>query len=131
MNNNNLIISDKEIIISDKEIVNNLISNNYDIKHLETKFIIYCLLLIIIQNKAFEAIFDNDNSFKIASYEGDEIKNNENDLLEIGETVKLLHPIKNQLIIEIKENRKIKKEEYKNIIEECMKEYNIKNDIKN
>lgn len=113
--------------IIDHEIIHNLIENKYDIKQLETKFIIYCMLVIFIQIDIFERIFNGDDITKISYYNENEFKNNENDLLQIGKTVKILYPILCNLKIEINENRKINLEIIQPIYHECLEEYKIKN----
>ena len=78
-------------VISDDEIINNLLACKYDIKQLETKFIIYCINLICIQIQTFEMMFNGNDMKEVVSYtNGNQFKNNENDLLEIGYTAKLL-----------------------------------------
>jgi hypothetical protein len=116
--------------IEDTLIIYNLISNKYDIKELKTNFIIYCILLINIQVESFNMLFEGDDMCSELSYYDDsEFKNNENDLLKIGNMVKILHPFLNELRNEIKENRQMNAEEILKKHRESIQDYAIKNNV--
>jgi len=116
--------------IEDTLIIYNLISNKYDIKELKTNFIIYCILLINIQVESFNMLFEGDDMCSELSYYDDsEFKNNENDLLKIGNMVKILHPFLNELRNEIKENRQMNTEEILKKHRESIQDYAIKNNV--
>jgi hypothetical protein len=116
--------------IEDTLIIYNLISNKYNIKELETKFIIYCLLLINIQMESFNLLFDGDDMCsELSYYDNKEFKNNENDLLQISNTVKVLHPFLEELKKEIKENRQLNEEDVLKKHKESIQEYAIKNNV--
>ena len=116
--------------IEDTLIIYNLISNKYDIKELKTNFIIYCILLINIQVESFNMLFEGDDMCSELSYYDDsEFKNNENDLLKIGNMVKILHPFLNELRNEIKENRQMNTEEIFKKHRESIQDYAIKNNV--
>ena len=110
--------------IDDTTLITNLISGCYDIFMLKSEFIVYCMFLIHIQIKSFELMFEKDDlSNQFLYYDNVEFKNNENDLLKLGEMVKILHPFGEQLKKEIIEKRKMTEEEFNNIQEECKKIY--------
>ena len=116
--------------IEDTLIICNLISNKYNIKDLETKFIIYCILLINIQVESFNMLFEGvDMCSELSYYDNSEFKNNENDLLKIGNMVKVLHPFLKELKKEIKENRQMNTEEVLKKHRESIQEYAIKNNV--
>ena len=116
--------------IEDTLIIYNLISNKYNIKELETKFIIYCLLLINIQMESFNLLFDGDDMCsELSYYDNSEFKNNENDLLKIANMVKVLHPFLEELKKEIKENRQLNEEDVLKKHKESIQEYAIKNNV--
>ena len=116
--------------IEDTLIICNLISNKYIIKDLETKFIIYCILLINIQVESFNMLFEGDDMCsELSYYDNSEFKNNENDLLKIANMVKVLHPFLEELKKEIKENRQLNEEEIFKKHMESIQEYAIKNNV--
>ena len=116
--------------IEDTLIICNLISNKYIIKDLDTKFIIYCILLINIQLEAFNMLFEGDDMCsELSYYDNNEFKNNENDLLQISNTAKVLHPFLKELKKEIKENRQMNTEEVLKKHRESIQEYAIKNNV--
>ena len=116
--------------MEDTIIIYNLISNKYNIKELDTKFIIYCILLINIQLEAFNMLFEGDDMCsELSYYDNSEFKNNENDLLQISNTAKVLHPFLKELKKEIKENRQMNEEEVLKKHKESIKEYAIKNKV--
>ena len=119
-----------QLDIEDTLIISNLISNKYNIKELDTKFIIYCILLINIQMESFNMLFEGDDMCsELTYYDNSEFKNNENDLLKIGNMVKVLHPFFEELKKEIKENRQMNKEEVLKKHKESIQEYATKNNI--
>jgi hypothetical protein len=116
--------------IEDTLIIFNLTSNKYNIKELDTNFIIYCILIINIQIESFNMIFEGDDMCsELSYYDNSEFKNNENDLLKIANMVKVLHPFLNELKKEIKENRQLNKEEVLKKHRESIQEYSIKNNV--
>lgn len=118
--------------IDDNLIISNLASNKYDIKQLETKFIVYCMFLINIQIQLFDSLINKNNVIENEEaiyYDGGEFKNDENDLLNLSNTLKLTRPFMEVFKKEIKENRKITVKEYIIINDECKKEYIIKNNV--
>ena len=119
-----------QLDIEDTLIIYNLMSNKYKIKELETNFIIYCILLINIQIESFNMLFEGDNMCsELSYYDNKEFKNNENDLLQISNTVKVLHPFLEELKKEIKENRQMNEEEILKKHKESIQEYAIKNKV--
>ena len=116
--------------MEDTLIIYNLISNKYNIKKLDTKFIIYCVLLINIQVESFNMLFEGDDMCsELSYYDNSEFKNNENDLLKIANMVKVLHPFLEELKKEIKENRQMNAEEIFKKHMESIQEYAIKNNV--
>ena len=116
--------------MEDTLIIFNLTSNKYNIKELDTKFIIYCMLIINIQIESFNILFEGDDMCsELSYYDNIEFKNNENDLLQISHTVKVLHPFLKELKKEITENRQTNEEEVLKKNKECIQEYAIKNKI--
>ena len=116
--------------MEDTIIIYNLISNKYNIKELDTKFIIYCVLLINIQVESFNMLFEGDDMCsELSYYDNSEFKNNENDLLKIANMVKVLHPFLEELKKEIKENRQLNEEEIFKKHMESIQEYAIKNNV--
>lgn len=86
------------------------------------------MCICIFQLQIFEMMFEGDDMTGIVSYSNKEqFKNNENDLLQLGHTVKLLHPLIHELKTEIKENRKIDLEIFRLIYKECLQLYFMKN----
>ena len=123
-------ISETHLDMEDTLIIYNLISNKYNIKELDTKFIIYCVLLINIQVESFNMLFEGDDMCsELSYYDNSEFKNNENDLLKIANMVKVLHPFLEELKKEIKENRQLNEEEIFKKHMESIQEYAIKNNV--
>ena len=123
-------ISETHLDMEDTLIIYNLISNKYNIKELDTKFIIYCVLLINIQVESFNMLFEGDDMCsELSYYDNSEFKNNENDLLKIANMVKVLHPFLEELKKEIKENRQLNAEEIFKKHMESIREYAIKNNV--
>ena len=97
---------------------------------IDTKFIIYCVLLINIQVESFNMLFEGDDMCsELSYYDNSEFKNNENDLLKIANMVKVLHPFLEELKKEIKENRQLNEEEIFKKHMESIQEYAIKNNV--
>ena len=87
-------------------------------------------MLINIQVESFNMLFEGDDMCSELSYYDDsEFKNNENDLLKIGNMVKILHPFLNELRNEIKENRQMNTEEILKKHRESIQDYAIKNNV--
>jgi hypothetical protein len=115
--------------IKDTLIITNLVCDEYDITQLNTNFIVYCMLLIKIQKTSFELMFEKDELCdQFLYYDKKEFKNNENNLLKLGDLLKVLNPYLNVLQNEIKVNRKISFEELIKIHKVCLEDYIKKND---
>ena len=79
---------------TEEDIVFSLIHGQYELTQLDNEFIVFCEVLLEIQIYMFNEMFEGKDMTSNVAYSDDSpFKGNENDLLIVATSAKIIHPV--------------------------------------
>ena len=79
---------------TEEDIVFSLIHGQYELTQLDNEFIVFCEVLLEIQIYMFNEMFEGKDMTSNVAYSDDSpFKGNENDLLIVANSAKIIHPV--------------------------------------